>query len=82
MASSSEKTSKALHTLNTFQHVDRLIESIKNKPAGTTESHRLPIELNTTSEGLKKRLEFLNLETGNQLPSLTGHLPFTDLHHL
>jgi hydroxymethylglutaryl-CoA reductase (NADPH) len=82
MASSSEKTSKALHTLNTFQHVDRLIESIKNKPAGTTENYRLPIELNTTSEGLKKRLEFLNLETGNQLPSLTGHLPFTDLHQL
>jgi hydroxymethylglutaryl-CoA reductase (NADPH) len=82
MASSSEKTSKALHNLNTFQHVDRLIESIKNKPAGIAENYRLPIELNTTSDGLKKRLEFLNQETGNQLPSLTGRLPFTDLHQL
>jgi hydroxymethylglutaryl-CoA reductase (NADPH) len=82
MASSSEKTSKALHTLNTFQHVDRLIETIKNKPVGDSGNYRLPIELNATSEGLKKRLEFLTTETGHQLPSLTGRLPFTDLHQL
>lgn len=82
MASSSEKTSKALFTLNTFQHVDRLIETIKNKPSGDIESNRLPIELNATSEGIKKRLEFLALETGTSLDSLTGHLPFTDLQQL
>lgn len=82
MTSSSLKTSRALHALNRLQDVDRLIEAIRNRKECNDENNRLPIELQVTDEGWKKRLEFLSKETGNQLPYLTGHLPFLDLEQL
>ncbi|HRI00580.1 MAG TPA: hydroxymethylglutaryl-CoA reductase [Saprospiraceae bacterium] len=82
MASHSNKTKKAFSLLSTFQDVDTLIESIKNKSVCNIKSERLPIELCTTEEGQRKRNDFLVKETGKNLDVLSGKIKFTDLQPL
>lgn len=82
MASSSEKTSKALAILSASQQVERLIESIRDKSVAESKNDRLPVELNATKEGQQNRLDFLNKETGTSLSSLTGKQAFVDLSQL
>lgn len=82
MASSSEKTCNALSILNACQNVDMLIETIRNKSVCDSKNDRLPVELSSTKEGQKNRLDFLYRETNVQLSSLSGKQPFTDLNQL
>jgi len=72
MSSSSEKTSKALGILNTFKHVELLIENIRNKSVDTSYRDQLPIELNVSEESTLKRRAFLKSETGQTLHYLSG----------
>jgi len=82
MASSSDKSSKALHILNAVQSVDSIIDNINNKSVSITKSDRLPIELGVSEAGMEQRLSFLKEETQFELPFLTGKTPFTDLTRL
>ncbi|MBK7693603.1 MAG: hydroxymethylglutaryl-CoA reductase [Saprospiraceae bacterium] len=82
MASSSDKSNKAFRILSTFQGVDKLIENIKNKTVNDINSDRLPVELNVTEEGTKKRNDFLSEETGKNLDMLSGKKIFSDLKQL
>jgi hydroxymethylglutaryl-CoA reductase (NADPH) len=82
MGSSSDKSNKAFHILNTFQATNTLIDSIKNKSVDDIKTDRLPVELNVTAEGTKKRIEFLEEETGVKLDQLVGAEVFSDLNQL
>ncbi|EHQ30275.1 hydroxymethylglutaryl-CoA reductase [Mucilaginibacter paludis] len=82
MASSSDKSIRALKSLNALKNVDTLIDNIKNKPLPTEKGDSLPGELSVTGEGIKKRLEFLSGKTGYQFKYLTGNESFTQFQHL
>lgn len=79
MASSSDKTNKALHILNAVQSVESIVDNINNKTVNGVKNDRLPIELGVSAEGTAQRLEFLHEETGSDLPLLTGKQPLSDL---
>jgi hydroxymethylglutaryl-CoA reductase (NADPH) len=82
MASSSDKASKALHILETFNSVEDIVSKIKNQSILPTKSDRLPVELNASDEGTKKRNDFLVNETGKQMDFVTGQKRFEDLKQL
>jgi hydroxymethylglutaryl-CoA reductase (NADPH) len=82
MASSSDKSIKALNILSALKNVTTLIENIKNKTAVTEKKEPLPNELTTTAEGIKKRKQFLQKETGKTLPYLNGENSFTEVNQL
>jgi hydroxymethylglutaryl-CoA reductase (NADPH) len=82
MSSSSDKTSKALGILNTFKHVEQLIENIRNKSVDESHRDQLPIELNVSEESTLKRRAFLKSETGQPLNYLTGGQSFSELNSL
>lgn len=79
MASSSDKSSKALHILNAVQSVESIVNTINNKHITDVKSDRLPIELGVSEKGTAQRLEFLKEETGAEFPLLTGQDPFSDV---
>ncbi|MDQ3393946.1 MAG: hydroxymethylglutaryl-CoA reductase [Bacteroidota bacterium] len=78
MASSFDKTNKALHIINTFQNVDQLINNINNKSHGDFNTNQLPIEQKVTKENTHARNEFLKIETGKDTAFLTGKDTFSD----
>ncbi len=82
MASSSDKSSKALHILNAVQSVDSIVNNINNKSISNAKNDRLPIELGVSETGTEQRLSFLKEETQFEIPYLTGKTPFTDLTRL
>jgi len=82
MASSSDKSSKALHILNAVQSVDSIVNNINNKSISNAKNDRLPIELGVSETGTEQRLSFLKEETQIEIPYLTGKTPFTDLTRL
>ena len=82
MASSSDKSSKALHILNAVQSVDSIVNNINNKSVSNAKNDRLPIELGVSETGTEQRLSFLKEETQFEIPYLTGKTPFTDLTRL
>jgi len=82
MASSNEKSSKALHILNAVQSVDSIVQNIKNKRVDQAQNDRLPIELSVSKESTEQRIAFLGEETDKELPVLTGKETFSDLSRL
>lgn len=72
MASNSEKTNKALHILNAYKNVFELVSDINNKTEIEVKKGRFPVELTVTQEGINKRLEILNEETGFTPKYLNG----------
>ena len=82
MASSFDKTTNALQLLSTFNSVDEIRESIKNKSVNDIKSDRLPIELNVSEEGTRMRNEFLTSETSKKMNVITGEKKFTELKQL
>jgi hydroxymethylglutaryl-CoA reductase (NADPH) len=82
MASSSDKTNKALHILNAVQSVESIVNNIRNKSVTEVKNDRLPIELGISENNTLERRAFLEQETGLSLPVLTGNIPFSDLSQL
>lgn len=82
MASSSDKTNKALHILNAVQSVESIVSNIRNKSVTEVKNDRLPIELGVSENNTLERRSFLEQETGASLPVLTGKTPFSDLSQL
>jgi len=82
MASSSDKSIKALNILSALQNVNSLIENIKNKPIAIERGENLPGELTVTEEGINKRAQFLFNETGKELKYLNKQNCLTELKQL
>jgi len=82
MASSSDKAKRALHIINTFQDMNQIVNQIEEKSPSSGENNRLSVELETTAEGIKKRLQFLKEHTNTQAEFLTFQKPFEDLDRL
>jgi hydroxymethylglutaryl-CoA reductase (NADPH) len=83
MASSSEKTQRALQAFSSSpQELELLFKSIENKSGLEMKNDRLPVQLTTTQEGTDARRAFLVTETGKDLPCLTGQKLFSDLSNL
>ena len=82
MSTTSEKTNKALETLEKFENIEMLIENINNKSVNVVKNDRLPIELNATEEGTQKRNDFLFSETEKKMDFLTGQKQFKELNQL
>ena len=82
MASSSEKSNKALHILNAVQSVESIVRNINNKTVTDIKNDRLPIELGISETGTEARLAFLKEEMDMKLPVLSGKEPFSDLSRL
>lgn len=82
MASSSQKSSKALHILQAVQSVREIVQSINDKTIVDVKDDRLPIELKVSKESTILRRSFLQEQTGSDLPVLTGKEPFSDLNRL
>lgn len=82
MASSTDKSGKALHILNAVQSVGSIVQSINNKTVTDTKNDRLPIELGVSEAGTEQRRAFLKEETAVELPVLTGRVPFSDVSAL
>ncbi len=79
MASSSEKTNKALDILNSFQNVNKLIENIRSKNTHPADQGRLNIETLVSIEGTTLRNSILKEVTGKSLDILSGKKQFEDL---
>ncbi|MBI3240220.1 MAG: hypothetical protein HYZ43_15465, partial [Flavobacteriia bacterium] len=56
MASSSDKSNKALHILNAVQSVESIVKNINNKSVTDVKNDRLPIELGISESGTESRL--------------------------
>lgn len=82
MASSSDKASKALQILESFNSVEGIIEKMKNSSTLPSKNDRLPVELNASEEGTKKRMEFIANETGKNMEFITGQKKFSDFQQL
>jgi hydroxymethylglutaryl-CoA reductase (NADPH) len=82
MASSSDKASKALHILESFNSVEEIVKKMKDPSFITPKSDRLPVELSASEEGTAKRMEFINHETGRDMEFLTGKKQFSDFKQL
>jgi hydroxymethylglutaryl-CoA reductase (NADPH) len=82
MASSSDKTNKALHIINTFQNIDTLIENIKNISASDVSSDSFLTELQVTEESTRKRINFLTKIKRKNIENLTAKKKFSDLKQL
>ncbi len=82
MSSSSDKAKKALHILSDLQNLEKLISTIKEKPAGDNGSDLLHKESLVTKEGIHKRVNFLSGKTGKKLLYLTGEKHFEELNQL
>lgn len=79
MSSSSDKSTKALNTISTFQSIDHILENIKNKSIREVKNNRLPIEMSVTQEGTAKRIEYLENESESRPNFLSGKTQFNDL---
>jgi len=82
MASSSQKSSKALHILQAVQSVDNIVKSINDKTIVDVKDDRLPIELKVSGESTLLRRTFLEEQTGFKMPVLTAKATFSDLNRL
>lgn len=82
MASSSDKTNKALERLSSFHNVEQLIESINQKSVSNIKNDRLPVELHVSEESTALRREFLQSETGKTMDFLVGKKTFSNLSDL
>lgn len=82
MASSSDKASKALGILESFNSIENIVDKIKNHSTLPTKSDRLPVELNASEEGTKKRMEFLANETNKNIEFLSGQKKLSDYKQL
>ncbi len=82
MASSSQKSSKALHILQAVQSVDSIVQSINDKTIIDVKDDRLPIELKVSGESTLLRRTFLEEQTGFKMPILTAKATFSDLNRL
>lgn len=81
MGSYFDKTKRALEVLNSLKDINSFIENTNNKAIDKT-SNRLPIDLTVNEEGIQKRIEFLENETGKKLEILTGKKSFSNLSQL
>ncbi|MBI2270368.1 MAG: hydroxymethylglutaryl-CoA reductase [Bacteroidetes bacterium] len=79
MSSSTEKTNRALHILNTIDDVDLLIENIKNKSANEIPKVSFSTEEMASAEGQQKRLGVLKTETDKSMDILSGKKHFGDI---
>lgn len=79
MSSSTEKTNRALHILNTIDDVDLLIENIKNKSANEIPKVSFSTEEMASAEGQQKRLGVLKAETDKPMDILSGKKHFGDI---
>lgn len=83
MASSSDKSNKAIRILSIFEDVNSIIDNINNKSTLNLKlDARLPIDLSVSEEGKRKRNLFLSEETGIKLDVLSGEKPFSDFSQL
>jgi len=82
MASSMDKSIKALETLNALHNIKTVIENIKNKPQAFNRNVSLPGEFIVTEEGINKRLKFLYEETNKELSYISGKNTLKDFNHL
>ena len=83
MASSSDKSNKAIRILSIFEDVNSIIDNINNKSTLNLKlDARLPIDLSVSEEGKRKRNLFLSEETGVKLDVLSGEKPFSDFSQL
>lgn len=82
MASSSEKASRALQILESFNSIDQITAKIKNNTFIPYKNDRLPVELSASEEGTQKRIDFIANETGKKPEYLTGAKKFDDLKQL
>jgi hydroxymethylglutaryl-CoA reductase (NADPH) len=62
MSSSSERTKKALETLNKLQDISELISKVQNKSGEVDEKQFFPIEFPVSEEGTKNRQAFIKEE--------------------
>jgi hydroxymethylglutaryl-CoA reductase (NADPH) len=83
MASSSDKSNKAIRILSIFEDVNSIIDNINNKSRLNLKlDARLPIDLSVSEDGKRKRNLFLSEETGIKLDVLSGEKPFSDFSQL
>ena len=83
MASSSDKSNKAIRILSIFEDVNSIIDNINSKSTLNLKlDARLPIDLSVSEEGKRKRNLFLSEETGIKLDVLSGEKPFSDFSQL
>jgi len=66
MASSSERTKKALETLNNLQDISELISKVQNKSGQVEEQQFFPIEFPASDEGTESRQAFIQNQLNRQ----------------
>lgn len=82
MASSSDKAKKALNNIGMVQNLNSLIKNIREKKEWLKRPESLPGGLPITSEGVKKRLEFLLNAGKHEFNYLVGNTIFSDYSQL
>ncbi|MDH5381679.1 MAG: hydroxymethylglutaryl-CoA reductase [Cyclobacteriaceae bacterium] len=82
MASSSEKTSNAFETINTFKSINILIDNINKKGEKEIKTDRLKVDMSVSDEGKNQRSEYITKETGQTPEFLYGNKPFKDFQSL
>lgn len=81
MASSSEKTNKALRIISTFQDIDSIVKEINDKTPITDQVDRLPIEFGVSKESTEARKQFLLEETESKMAFLSGEKTITEIEN-
>jgi hydroxymethylglutaryl-CoA reductase (NADPH) len=79
MASSAEKTSKALRDIIALQDINSIVKEIKDKAPNFEFMDRLPIEFGVTQESTAARKKFLKEETKVDMDFLTGKKNITEI---
>lgn len=82
MASSEDKTSKALSKIETIHGLAKLTHHIRTRAAELPPRDSFPIEEMASAAGQHTRLKFLNEQTGHSFHYLNGESAFTDLSQL
>lgn len=77
MATSSDKTNKALKIISTFEHIEAIAKKISEKSDINEQLDRLPIEFGVSKESTLARKKFLMEETDSKLEYLTNEKAFT-----
>jgi hydroxymethylglutaryl-CoA reductase (NADPH) len=84
MASFIDKTTKAIHHLNTIEGVETIIEKVKNKSVDKIDFNKgsFSTEEMASAEGQQKRIATIKSETGKTLDILSGKKSFEDVKGL
>ncbi len=81
MASSADKTNKALNRIIAFQDINSIVKEIKDKTLNLSNADRLPIEFGVTAESTQARRQFLLEETNTTLNFLAGEKQIEDIEN-